>query len=107
MKVEFLYFEGCPSYIKTLENLKEILSDEKIESELKLIKVESPSEAEFHGFQGSPSIRINGVDLEGKKDGYSYNCRLYKIDGKLTGIPGKEYILKRLKNMEMNNPADS
>ena len=39
-KIEFLYFEGCPSYKKTLDYLKEIIDEEKIDSNLKIILVD-------------------------------------------------------------------
>jgi hypothetical protein len=95
-KIEFLFFDGCPSYKKALYFLKEIIREENIEVELELIKVESPEDAEEVGFHGSPSIKVDGKDLEGKEGGYSFNCRIYNIDGTLTGIPSKEYIRKNL-----------
>ena len=95
-KIEFFYFEGCPSYKKTLDYLKEIIDEEKLDSNLKLILVESPEEAQKLGFQGSPSIRVNGTDLEDKNDGYSFNCRLYSVDGELTGTPSKKFIRNKL-----------
>jgi len=63
---------------------------------LVLINVNSPQKAEQVGFQGSPSIRINGQDLEGRNDGSSYSCRLYRIDGKTMPIPTKEFIAGKL-----------
>jgi hypothetical protein len=66
VKVEFLYFQSCPSYKQTLENLKAALRDTHPKAELILINVDSPEKAEKAGFQGSPSIRINGEDLEGR-----------------------------------------
>jgi hypothetical protein len=47
-------------------------------------------------FKDPPSIRINGEDLEGRNEGSSYSCRLYRINGKLTLIPSKEFIEKKL-----------
>ena len=40
MKIEFLYFDSCPSYIKTLDNLKEVLDEENLNDEdvVKLVK---------------------------------------------------------------------
>ncbi len=95
-KIEFLYFEGCPSYKSALDHLKEIIDEEKIDSNLKIIIVESPEEAQKVGFQGSPSIRVNGIDLEDKNDGFSFNCRLYNVNGELTGTPSKEFIRYKL-----------
>ena len=95
-KIEFLYFEGCPSYKPALDYLKEIIEDEKIDTNLEMVCVDSPDEAQKVGFQGSPSIKINGIDLEDKNDGYSFNCRLYNVDGKLSGTPSKEFIKQRI-----------
>ena len=94
--IEFLYFEGCPSYKKALINLKEALTDSHREVNLELINVETPGQAEKFGFYGSPSIKVDGRDLEGRCGESSYNCRLYDIDGELTGIPTKEYIKEKL-----------
>jgi len=95
-KIEFLYFEGCPSYKKTLDYLQEIISEEKIDADLELILVGSPEKAQKAGFQGSPSIKVNGIDLEDKNDEYSFNCRLYNVAGELTGTPSKEFIKEKL-----------
>ena len=102
IKIEFLYFAGCPSFKPALDYLIEVMDEKNIDAHLELILVESPEHAQKVGFQGSPSIKVNGIDLEDKNDGFSFNCRLYSIDGKLTGIPSKEFIrenlLSRLEN---------
>jgi hypothetical protein len=90
------YASDCPSYKKTLDYLKEIINDESIDADLKLIRVDSTEDAQKVGFQGSPSIKINGEDIEGRKNGYSFTCRIYNIDGSLTGIPSKEYIQEKI-----------
>lgn len=99
-KIELLYFEGCPSYKTALENLKAVLADEKIEAELQLINVDSPEKAEMLKFFGSPSIRVNGVDFEGKTGAYRYSCRIFTIDGQLSRVPTKKYIRERLLSNE-------
>ena len=83
IKIEFLYFEGCPSYKPTLDYLKKVLDEEIIDANLELVLVESLEDAQKVGFQGSPSIKVNDGDLEDKNDGYSFNCRLYSVDGDL------------------------
>ena len=94
--IQFHYFEGCPSHKPALAYLKEIIEEEKIDANIEMVRVESPEEAQKVGFQGSPSIKINGIDLEDKNDGFSFNCRLYNVDGKLTGTPSKEIIKRSL-----------
>ena len=97
MRIEFLYFsKGCPSYKQALANLKAALRETHSRAQLVLINVNSPQKAEQVGFQGSPSIRINGQDLEGRNEGSSYSCRLYRIDGKTMPIPTKEFIAGKL-----------
>lgn len=96
IKIEFLFFDSCPSYVQALENLKEALTEQNLEYELDLIRVNSPEEAEKFDFQGSPSIRVNGIDLEGRKGEASFNCRIYTINGKMSGVPSKHYIKENL-----------
>jgi hypothetical protein len=96
MKVEFLYFKSCPSHKQALENLKAALRESNTKADLVLINVESEGKAQKVGFQGSPSIRINGKDLEGRDEGFSFSCRLYQVNGKTSTAPSKEFIMERL-----------
>jgi hypothetical protein len=96
LKVEFLYFKSCPAHKQALKNLKAALRDSRTKADLVLISVDSPEQAEKTGFMGSPSIRINGRDLEGRNDSPNFSCRLYQINGKTTTTPSKEYIMERL-----------
>ena len=95
-KIEFLFFEGCPSYKEALKNLQEVLDEERIKVDIEMINVENIEMAEQHGFQGSPSIRIDGNDLENRNEGYNYSCRIYTINGEKTGIPAKEFIREKI-----------
>jgi hypothetical protein len=99
MKIELLYFDSCPSYKQALANLKAALKEKKLRAELILIPVESEGKAEQVGFQGSPSLRINGKDLEGRDEGFSFSCRLYKVNGKPATAPCKEAILAKLESL--------
>ena len=92
MKIEFLYFDGCPSWVPALQNLKTVIAEDFPESDIHLIHIHSVEEAELQNFQGSPSIRVDGSDLEGKEEGYGYRCRLYEEHDRLSGVPSKELI---------------
>ena len=98
-KIEFLYFKSCPGQKQALINLKAALRESKISADLVLIGVTSETEAEKVGFQGSPSIRVNGKDLDGRNEGYSYGCRIYRVDGKITPTPTKEFIQTKLREL--------
>lgn len=96
VKIEFLYFPECPAHKQTLANLKAVLRETGRRADLSLIAVTSEQQAEKVGFQGSPSIRINGRDLDGRNDGHSFACRVYRVGGKLTAIPTKQFIRENL-----------
>jgi hypothetical protein len=64
MKVEVLYFEGCPNHVPAVERVREALQSENETADVQKIEVRTQGEAESLGFLGSPSVRINGLDIE-------------------------------------------
>ncbi|MGF7398962.1 hypothetical protein EDC21_1044 [Thermohydrogenium kirishiense] len=95
MQISFLYFEGCPNSDSAIKLLKEVLSEKNIKDDIDIIKIESEEDAYRYKFLGSPSIHINGEDIEKERrnDEPLYGCRVYKtIDGH-SGIPSREMIL--------------
>ena len=98
-RVEFLYFRSCPGHKQALGNLKAALQESKIKADLILINVTSEAQAAKVGFQGSPSIRVNGKDIDGRNEGHSYGCRIYQVGGKVTPIPTKEFIQEKLREL--------
>jgi hypothetical protein len=101
--VEFQYFEGCPNSKETLNNLLSLVEEGYLKKEeIKIIKIESPDDAEKLNFQGSPSILYNGIDIYNleKSSGFTYNCRTYFIDGKITGILPKSFIKERIQEIK-------
>ena len=95
MKIELLYFEGCPSYGELLPTLRELLASEGVKDEVEVRRVETPEEAEFEHFLGSPTVRINGEDVDpaaGDRDDYGMECRLYRTEAGLLRTPPREWI---------------
>ena len=64
MRIELLYFDGCPNHEAFLPHLRELLSRERRTEEVRLRRVESPEHAERERFLGSPTLRIDGRDVE-------------------------------------------
>ncbi len=95
MKIELLYFEGCPNHEVLLPELHELLEREGIHDEIELRRVETPEEAERERFLGSPSLRIDGHDVdpgaESRRD-YGFKCRLYRTPEGTSGVPPTEWI---------------
>ena len=63
MKIECFFSEGCTSQQKLRENIKNAILEEGIEAEIPFREI-SQEEAELLGIGGSPTVWINGEDLE-------------------------------------------
>lgn len=91
MIVELLYFENCPNHIPARNLLRQTLAEQgMVEVTIREMKVTSKSMAESMRFLGSPTIRVNGIDIEdevGKRTGFDVQCRMYSCEGVLLGVP--------------------
>jgi arsenate reductase len=84
-EVEFLYFSGCPHAEEALRSTREVLDRLLPGRKVVPILVETGEDARSRKFQGSPSIRIDGIDIECRKDEpEGLSCRVYERG---TGIP--------------------
>lgn len=63
MKIELLYFDGCPSWMSALKNLHTALKANGLDVFVELVQVIDIDDATRKKFLGSPSFRINGIDL--------------------------------------------
>ena len=103
MRIEFLYFDGCPNHETALTNLREVLSEAGLKAEIEIINMDDPEDVVKYRFLGSPSIRINGKDLETIEDDsteYSMRCRRYKNGDTMEGFPSKELIRMNLSSTQ-------
>jgi len=98
MKVEILYFDGCPSYVTAEKILKEVLANEGIEAEVNLVAVNTDEEARKLQFPGSPTLRIEGQDLfpTGEREDWRLGCRVYATPEGLKGSPTAEMLREAL-----------
>jgi hypothetical protein len=76
MKVEILYFEGCPTYLQAEETLRGVLAEEGIEARAELVALNTEEEAQELRFPGSPTIRVDGEDLFPVPDRSQYAARV-------------------------------
>ena len=88
MKVELLYFDGCPSWQSGLKNLQVALKTNGMDESVELVQVMDNDDAARRKFLGSPSFRINGIDLwDEERDTYSLSCRVYATPEGMKGSP--------------------
>ncbi len=66
---------------------------------VELVRVEDADAAEAARFLGSPTIRIDGVDVEpvtSQRTDYGLKCRLFATPDGLRGMPADEWVLRAL-----------
>ncbi len=93
--IEFLYWEGCPSHPEAMALLEQVLADLGRDEEIVIREVETDEEAVRLRFPGSPTIRIDGrdVDPEGAAARPALNCRIYHLsDGRVSPVPTREQL---------------
>jgi hypothetical protein len=105
MTIEVLYFDGCPSYERLLEHLPLLLERVGVDAEMVLLEVHDAEQAQRERFLGSPTIRVDGRDIDAGApdcDDYGLKCRIYHTAVGLTGLPPDEWILDALADHQEN-----
>jgi len=89
--LEVLYFDGCPSHERLLPVVRALAAEHGVQ--LTLRRIEDAAQAVHARFLGSPSMRVNGVDIEPGADertDFGLKCRLYpSADGVRGTVPDK------------------
>jgi len=96
MRIEVLYFEDCPNYLPALDRLRAVLREEGMNVDVVEVEVRDAWAAERLQFIGSPTIRINGLDIDtGARTlaGVGFACRRYA-----GGLPSETMIRAALRS---------
>ncbi len=98
MRVELLYFDGCPSYLVAEERLRRVLREWGLDAHIEMVRVETDEEALRLAFPGSPTIRVDRRDLfpTGERVEGALGCRIYVTPEGLAGAPTIEMIRQAL-----------
>lgn len=95
MRVELLWFGGCPNRVAVQRALQQVLASRGLEASIiQSIQVDANSIDDLK-FPGSPTIRIDGDDIEpGFVDvgEYSMSCRVYRTERGVGGVPDKAWL---------------
>ena len=96
MKVEVLYVADCPSHAPAVKLLKDVLATEGVLAEVTEVLVADAQMARELKFIGSPTIRINGLDIaaESANEG-TMACRLYPGSPQI-GVPPIEMVRRAI-----------
>ncbi|WP_437979181.1 hypothetical protein WMF11_25040 [Sorangium sp. So ce295] len=93
--VEVLYFASCPHGQAAVDRVREVSEGAGVAVDLHVVQVESEEAAHRLRFLGSPSVRVDGRDVEGDVEGrtdYGLQCRVYADESGFHGVPPASWI---------------
>lgn len=98
--IEVQHFEGCPNSSEMIKRVKSVIKHLPLEIDYKEILVETPELSQEIKFRGSPTVLVNGIDLENLPEPLEGNlaCRYYA-----KGLPTEEQI----KNFIIEHKSDN
>jgi len=93
--IEVLTFDGCPHAAATRELIGRIVAELEADADVVLVDVPDQAAAVTHRFLGSPTVRVDGRDVEPgaeRRDEVVFGCRVYRTDAGLSGRPGERWV---------------
>ena len=109
MRVELLFWEGCPSYAKAHAQLQALLIEAGLDPAGVIVReIETEADAELHRFVGSPTIRIDGVDVQPPgEEPTGLTCRVYRRrDGRVSPTPDPADVRDALQAAALSTTSD-
>jgi hypothetical protein len=100
--VEFLFWEECPSHAEALQLLREVLADlGRGDEPVEIVEVHTHEDAERLAFLGSPTIRVDGRDVDPEGAALArpaLTCRIYYLpDGRVSPVPTRRQLEEALR----------
>jgi len=90
VQIDFLYWDGCPSHPEAMARLEAALARAGVDAQVRRRQVLSDDEARALQFPGSPTILIDGIDVQDAPVDapVALTCRLYRTsDGLPSPVP--------------------
>jgi hypothetical protein len=103
MRVELLFWEGCPSHPEALAELRAAMADAALDpGTVVLREVQTQADADQERFVGSPTIRVDGVDVRPPgEEPFGLTCRVYhRRDGRISPTPDPADIRDALRRAQ-------
>ena len=93
VKVEVLSVTGCPHHASAVARVKEAFAAAGLAVDVSELWVDDAAEAESLGFSGSPTVRIDGEDVEPSTRQTGLACRMDR-DG--AGLPSRAALTRAI-----------
>jgi 8-oxo-dGTP pyrophosphatase MutT (NUDIX family) len=101
-RVELLFWDGCPSHPQALADLRAAREEAGLDPDTVLVReVDTDQRAGRERFVGSPTIRIDGEDVDPPADDepVGLTCRVYRLrDGRVSPVPDPAMLREALAN---------
>ena len=97
--IEVLSFEGCPNRDEAVRLVRRVADELALEPRIQLIDVPDPEAAIRERFLGSPTIRVDGRDVEPgaeERRDFVFACRVYRGERGLVGQPDEDWVREAL-----------
>jgi hypothetical protein len=99
-RVELLWWEGCPSSGEAHDLVRRLMAEAGLDpASLRSIEVATDDAAAREGFVGSPTVRVDGRDIQPPADGEppGLTCRVYHLrDGRISPLPDPDDVKEAL-----------
>ncbi len=98
-KIEILYFEGCPNHQPAVALVRQVVDELGMDASIVDVEVFGPDDAKQLRFLGSPSIHIDGVDVEPEartRTDFGFACRTYNGEG----LPPRAMLIAALEGTD-------
>lgn len=110
MIVDVLYFGGCPNHALTRDLVKNVLFEHGMIAEVRDVEVTDAVDAQRKQFLGSPTVRVNGIDVDPSAAGvdrFGLMCRVYRRNDVASGVPSREMIENALRTALLREVDDA
>jgi hypothetical protein len=98
VKVQLLYFNGCPHWTVMEERLREALSKTGSAEAIERCLVDTQQAADAYRFAGSPSILFDGEDpFPSAPEEFGLTCRVYSTADGPAGSPTVEQLVAAIR----------
>ncbi len=97
--IEVLTVPGCPNHDGAIALAARVCEQLGSAAEVRVIDIPDQPAAEQARFLGSPTIRVDGRDIEPgaeRQEEYVHACRLYRVGHSLRGLPDEAWLRQAL-----------
>lgn len=84
MRIDILYFDGCPNHHPTAELVRDVVQTLGLDAKIRDVEVRDADDGARLRFFGSPTVQVNGQDVDPavrSRVDYSFSCRMYGRSG--------------------------